>query len=104
MMRWWFVGLPFLFLLTGVFNIKATEVTSAMTRNVWKNFRTVLVWAIALGCFYLGNNPAYGEAWYTPESYIILFGFMVMGCGIIIYYWFKEQEQPESLLAKGHIV
>lgn len=103
-MRWWFLGLPFLFLLTGVFNIKATEVTSAMTRNVWKNFRTVLVWAIALGCFYLGNNPAYGEAWYTPESFIILLGFMVMGCGIVVYYWFKEQEQSASLLAKGQLV
>ena len=33
-MRWWIVGLPFLFLVTGIFNIKATEVTSAMTRNV----------------------------------------------------------------------
>ena len=42
-LRWWVVGLPFLFLLTGIFNIKATEVTSAMTRNVWKNMRTVLV-------------------------------------------------------------
>lgn len=102
-MRWWFVGLPFLFLLTGLFNIKATETTSAMTRNVWKNLRTVLVWAIALGCFYLGNN-AYGEAWHTPESFIILLGFMVMVSGIIVYYWFKEQEQPESLLAEGHLV
>mmetsp|Transcript_16639 Transcript_16639/g.35955 ORF Transcript_16639/g.35955 Transcript_16639/m.35955 type:complete len:477 (-) Transcript_16639:2476-3906(-) len=97
-LRWWVVGLPFLFLITGVFNIKATEVTSAMTRNVWKNLRTVFVWAIALGIFYLGNNSAYGEAWHTPESYFILFGFIVMTTGIIVYYWYKEQEQSEPVL------
>ena len=91
--------MPFLFLVTGVFNIKATEVTSAMTRNVWKNFRTVLVWTIALGIFYLGNNSAYGEAWHTPESFVILLGFTVMGCGITAYYWFKEQEHSETVLA-----
>lgn len=85
-LRWWVVGLPFLFLLTGIFNIKATEVTSAMTRNVWKNMRTVLVWVIALGIFYIGNNSAYGEAWHTPESFLILFGFIVMSAGIIVYY------------------
>mmetsp|Transcript_37402 Transcript_37402/g.79793 ORF Transcript_37402/g.79793 Transcript_37402/m.79793 type:complete len:454 (+) Transcript_37402:244-1605(+) len=85
-LRWWVVGLPFLFLLTGVFNIKATEATSAMTRNVWKTMRTVLVWVSALVIFYLGNNAAYGEAWHTPESFIILLGFAVMSAGIIVYY------------------
>jgi len=85
-LRWWLLGLPFLFLLTGVFNIKATEVTSAMTRNVWKNMRTVMVWIVALGIFYFGNNSAYGEAWHTPESFIILLGFTVMSGGIIVYY------------------
>ncbi len=76
-LRWWVFGLPFLFLVTGVLNIKATSVTSAMTRNVWKNMRTVLVWVIALCIFYLGNNKAYGEAW-TDESWFILSGFIVM--------------------------
>jgi len=85
-LRWWVVGLPFLFLLTGIFNIKATGVTSAMTRNVWKNMRTVLVWVAALGIFYLGKDSAYGEAWHTPESYVILFGFAVMSAGIVVYY------------------
>ena len=75
---WWVVGLPFLFLITGIFNIKATEVTSAMTRNVWKNLRTVLVWVIALCLYYFGHNASYGEAWHTPESYYILLGFIVM--------------------------
>ena len=57
-----------------------------MTRNVWKNMRTVLIWALALGIFYLGNNAAYGEAWHTPESFIILLGFGVMSAGITVYY------------------
>ena len=36
------LGLTLLFTLTGVFNIMATNVTSSMTRNVWKNFRLCL--------------------------------------------------------------
>ncbi|KAL3798927.1 hypothetical protein ACHAW5_001654, partial [Stephanodiscus triporus] len=76
--RRWVVGLPFLFLVTGIFNIKATEATSAMTRNVWKNMRTLLVWVVSLGIFYLGRDSDYGEAWHTPESAYILFGFTVM--------------------------
>merc|ERR1712216_514424 len=87
-LRWWIVGLPLLFLITGIFNIKATEVTSAMTRNVWKNLRTVLVWAIALCLYYIGNN-GYGEAWRTPGSFYILLGFLVMTSGIVVYYWYK---------------
>jgi drug/metabolite transporter (DMT)-like permease len=88
-MRWWIVGLPILFLITGIFNIKSTEVTSAMTRNVWKNLRTALVWVTALGIFYVGGNSDYGEAWYNPESYFILIGLIVMATGIVVYYWFK---------------
>lgn len=77
--RWWIVGLPFLFTITGIFNIKATEATSAMTRNVWKNFRTVVIWVIALVIYYIGCNVAYGEEWHMPESMYILVGFMIMG-------------------------
>ena len=76
---WWIVGLPFLFTITGIFNIKATEATSAMTRNVWKNFRTVVIWVIALVIYYVGGTVAYGEEWRMPESVYILVGFMVMG-------------------------
>ena len=82
----WVVGLPFLFLLTAVFNIKATEVTSAMTRNVWKTLCTLLVWLGLVGIFYLGKNSDYGEACHTPESFIILFGFIMMSARIIVYY------------------
>lgn len=88
-LRWWLVGLPILFLITGIFNIRATEVTSAMTRNVWKNLRTVLVWAIALCLYYGGHNQNFGESWHTPGSYYILLGFIVMTSGIIVYYWYK---------------
>ena len=101
---WWLIGLPFLFLVTGLFNIKATEVTSAMTRNVWKNMRTVLVWATALCIFYLGHNSDYGEEWHIPESFVILLGFMVMCVGIIVYYWFKETEKsPETNVEEDNI-
>lgn len=85
-LRWWLAGLPLIFLITGMFNIKATEVTSAMTRNVWKTLRTGLVWVIALGVYYWGNNPALGEAWHVPESFVLLFGYIMMSGGIMAYY------------------
>lgn len=94
---WWLVGLPFLFLVTGIFNIKATEVTSAMTRNVWKNLRAVLVWCIALAIYYLGGNPALGEDWHVPESFYILLGFFVMFIGIVVYYFYKEQDNKQPV-------
>lgn len=97
-MRWWILGFPFLFLVTGIFNIKATEVTSAMTRNVWKNFRTALVWVLSLFIFYFGGNADYGEAWFNPESFYILFGLMVMSAGIVVYYWYKHEEHKEESL------
>ena len=65
--RRWAVCLPLLFLGTGIFNIKATEATSAMTRNVWKKVRTMLVWVASLCIFYLRRDADYGEKCHTPE-------------------------------------
>lgn len=83
---WWCAALPLIFLVSGIFNIKATGLTSAMTRNVWKTLRTIMVWLIALAIYYLGSNSALGEAWHVPESFVILLGFIVMTSGIILYY------------------
>lgn len=55
------VGWTLLVTATGVFNITATGVTSSMTRNVWKNLRTCLVWVIGLIIFYSTGNPDLGE-------------------------------------------
>ncbi len=99
-MRYWIFCLPPMFLLTGIFNIKATEVTSAMTRNVWKNIRTALVWIISLCIFYFGGNSEFGEAWLVPESYFILLGMMVMSTGITIYYWYKQEELKVECLVE----
>jgi drug/metabolite transporter (DMT)-like permease len=83
------IGLVLLFLITGIFNIMATAVTSSMTRNVWKNFRTILVWTFGLIIFYSTQNESLGEPWSTPESFIILCGFCVMLSGAYIYYSMK---------------
>ena len=95
---WWVVSLPILFLITGIFNITATQVTSSMTRNVWKNFRTILVWVIALLLYYLSGRKdiEIGEQWFMPESFYILLGFFVMVIGITVYYWQKKQEETTS--------
>jgi drug/metabolite transporter (DMT)-like permease len=87
-------GLVLLFLVTGVFNIVATAVTSSMTRNVWKNFRTILVWMFGLVIFYATQNEELGEDWLFPDSFIVLSGFGVMLYGAHVYYSNKE-EAPE---------
>jgi len=80
------IFLPFLFTLTGIFNIIATGVTSSMTRNVWKNLRTVLVWIFSLSIYYGTGNMSLGEPWVIPDSFFIPGGFSVMLSGIYVYY------------------
>lgn len=85
------VTLTLLFTVTGIFNIMATAVTSSMTRNVWKNCRTILVWLISLAIYYVSGNQSLGEAWLIPDSFAILAGFFIMLAGIYVYYdvnWF----------------
>jgi drug/metabolite transporter (DMT)-like permease len=84
-------GLVLLFLVTGVFNIVATAVTSSMTRNVWKNFRTILVWMFGLAIFYATQNEELGEEWLIPESFIVLVAFGVMLYGAHVYYSDKKE-------------
>ena len=58
-----------MFAMTGVFNILATDVTSSMTRNVWKNFRTIFVWVLVLLIYYSSGNEDLGEEWIVPDSF-----------------------------------
>mgnify|MGYP000066293003 CR=1 FL=1 len=80
------IGWGLLVTVTGVFNIAATGVTSSMTRNVWKNFRTALIWIVSLVIFYATGNPELGEEWFIPGSFYILIGFAVMLIGVYVYY------------------
>ena len=65
-LRRWLIEMPSTFLVMRLFNIKATERTSAMTRNVLKTLRPVAVWAVTLAVFYVGVDPALGEEWHVP--------------------------------------
>jgi drug/metabolite transporter (DMT)-like permease len=80
------VFLVFIFYAGGIFQIMSTGVTSSMTRNVWKNFRGVVVWVISLTVYYSSAHGEYGEAWSSPESPMVLLGFLVMMIGTIVYY------------------
>ncbi|KAL7532899.1 hypothetical protein ACHAWF_004277 [Thalassiosira exigua] len=80
------IGWALLVTITGVFNCASTKVTSSMTRNVWKNLRTCLIWAVGLIIFYATGNPDLGEEWEVPGSFHILLAFSVMLAGIYIYY------------------
>lgn len=91
-------GLTLIFTLTGIFNIMGTGVTSSVTRNVWKNFRTILVWTIGLTIFYYSENNDLGEPWLIPNSFITLFGFSVMLFGVYVYYIVKA---PKSLIVNS---
>jgi hypothetical protein len=79
-------GLTIVFTVTGIFNIMATAVTSSMTRNVWKNCRTMLVWLTLLLIYYASGNVTLGEPWLVPDSFAILGGFLIMLTGIYVYY------------------
>ena len=80
------VGYGLLVTVTALSNVAAIRVTSSMTRNVWKNFRTVLIWIVGLIIFYASGNPALGEEWVIPGSFYILMGFAVILTGVYIYY------------------
>ena len=88
----WIFILPIVFLITGIFNIRATEYTSSMTRNVWKSVRTALVWIFGLVIYYIGGNNDIGEEWLIPKSFYILICFAVLTMGIFVYYWEKSQD------------
>jgi hypothetical protein len=57
-----------------------------MTRNVWKNLRTALVWVFALAIYYTTANDSLGEKWNTPQSFYILASFCIIVFGIATYY------------------
>jgi hypothetical protein len=81
------LSLILLFLVNGIANILTTSATSSMTRNVWKNIRTVLVWVLGLLIFYVANGRrTIGEPWETPKSFLTLLGFFIMLVGIHTYY------------------
>ena len=85
--------LVMVFTVTGIFNIMTTGVTSSMTRNMWKNCRTLLVWVVGLVIFYSIGDDTLGEEWIVPDSFFILGGFLTMLGGIFIYYKSKSLEQ-----------
>lgn len=72
--------------LGGVYSILGTAVTSSMTRNMWKNFRGLVVWVVALALFYGLGNDDLGEEFVVPGSILILIGFGVMVIGLVVYY------------------
>jgi len=90
------VGLTLLFMVTSVFNILACAATSSMTRNMWGNLRTALVWVFGLIIFYSSGDDDIGEPWEIPASFIILFGFGVILFGIQVYYREKSSGVESS--------
>ena len=81
------VGFVLLNTITDTFNILSITRTSAMTRVLWRNLRTCLVWAMGLIIFYSTNNSQLGEEWHIPASFYTLGAFVVMLCGIWAYYF-----------------
>lgn len=80
------IFLVLLVTVTGILNIRTTEVTSSMTRNLWKQFRIILVWALGLFVYYIGSGDRFGEQWIFPGSLFVLFGFNVVLIGVYFYY------------------
>lgn len=80
------MGLVILVLITGILNIRTTEITSSMTRNVWKQCRIMLVWTLGLLVYYIGSNDKLGEPLVFPGSLFVLGGFSVILTGVYFYY------------------
>ena len=91
------IGLTLLFMVAAVFNILACAATSSMTRNLWGNLRTALVWVFGLIIYYSSAGDGdIGESWRIPESFIILLGFGVILYGLRIYYREKAAHAQAS--------
>lgn len=84
------IGLILLVLVTGILNIRTTEITSSMTRNVWKQFRIMLVWFLGVLVYYLGNSDYLGEPLVFPGSLFTLGGFSIILTGVYFYYSGKK--------------
>lgn len=79
-------GLLIIFFVAGMYSILGTAVTSSMTRNMWKNFRGLVVWIVALTIFYAIGDEDLGEPWVIPGSFMILGGFSIMLGALYVYY------------------
>ena len=83
------IGLVAICFLAALYSILATCVTSAMTKNMWKNVRGVMVWVVGLVLFYASKHERMenlGEQWLVPGSLLILAGSGVLLVGIYVYY------------------
>ncbi|EJK68814.1 hypothetical protein THAOC_09976, partial [Thalassiosira oceanica] len=89
--------LVMLFLVVGVFNITATALTSSMTRNIWKNLRSAVVWTMGVIIFYSREGHDFGEGLSFPSSAIALAGFALMICGVVVYYNQRGEHQRAEL-------
>ena len=85
-------------LFAGIYSLLATCFTSAMTKNMWKNFRGLVVWIAAMIIYYVSGNASVGEPWSIPGSLFILVGFSIMMGAIYVYYggveWFRKPTFP----------
>jgi hypothetical protein len=79
-------GLLLIFFVTGMYSILSMAATSAMTNNMWKNFRGFVVWIAALIIFYASGNEDLGQPFSIPGSFMILAGFPIMLSALYVYY------------------
>ncbi|KDO27732.1 hypothetical protein SPRG_20375 [Saprolegnia parasitica CBS 223.65] len=69
-------------LCVATYNVAANWVTkhmSSIVRSMIENGRTLGVWLLGLGLYYVANEPSMGEPW-TSWSWLELFGF-----GLLVY-------------------
>jgi hypothetical protein len=90
------IFLTVLFYIAGLYQIMPTGVMSSMTRNVWKNFRSLVVWIVGIIAFFASSDGSIGEEWVIPSPILILGGFAVMMFGLYVYY------RKKSLVVIAH--
>ncbi|OQR99232.1 Drug/Metabolite Transporter (DMT) Superfamily [Achlya hypogyna] len=74
-------------LCVATYNVAANWVTkhmSSIVRSMVENGRTLGVWVIGLGIYYVGRVPTLGEAW-TAWSWLELLGFVLLVYATLAY-------------------
>lgn len=76
------------FCVSGIFQILSTGVTSSMTRNMWKNFRGLIVLVVGIVLYFSSGSGDHviGEKFQSPETMLNLGAFAVILAGLLVYY------------------
>ena len=88
-----------------VLGMKVSKHLSSVHRTLIDSSRSVVVWIVQLGFWYIGNSALYGTPW-TDNSWLQLIGFAILVLGTLVYnevisvYRTSQPEDVQSELVR----